>query len=46
MLTYAGDVLGRGALLALDHIELNPLTLGKRLEAASLNGGFKVLPCT
>src|SRR5688572_7703901 len=32
------DVLRRRALLALHDIELNPLTLGERLEAAPLNG--------
>jgi hypothetical protein len=34
----AHDVLGRGALLALHHVELHALTLGERLEAAALDG--------
>src|SRR5687768_526527 len=34
-----GDVLGRGALLALHDVEFNALALGQRLEAVALNGG-------
>src|SRR4051794_31688400 len=37
-LAQAGDVLGRGALGALDDVELDPLTLGERAEAAALDG--------
>src|SRR5690606_34790695 len=33
------DVLGGRPLLALDHVEFDLLALGKRLEAAPLNGG-------
>src|SRR5688500_17363519 len=34
----AHDVLGRGALLALHHVELHALALGERLEARALDG--------
>ncbi len=39
MLADAGNVLGRGALLALDYVELHLLAFGKRLEAAALDRG-------
>src|SRR5690348_14188352 len=33
-----GDVLRRGALLALHDVELHPLAFGERLEALALDG--------
>src|ERR1700680_1441863 len=35
-----GDVLGRGALLALHDVEFNALAFSQRLEAVALNGGM------
>src|SRR4026208_902266 len=37
-----GDVLGRGALLALHDVEFNALAVGNRLEAVALNGGVMI----
>src|SRR5215211_4106337 len=36
---HADDVLGGRPLLAVDHVELDPLTLGERAEALRLDGG-------
>src|SRR5882724_2186623 len=40
LLAELDDVLRRRTLLALHDVELDPLTLGQRLEALSLNRGM------
>src|SRR6185369_15794123 len=37
--TQLCHVLGRRAILPLNHVELDTLAFGQRLEAAALNGG-------